>query len=477
MVTRYPTADFQANSPAKFTIQWRGKRGCKRFEVSTPTLIFLAIPLAALLVWYLVASFYFVFRDDMLAKLLSNQAEAQYSYEDRIASLRMHLDRVATKQLVSQDSFEDRVNELIARQSQLETRQAIVSALISDAQKQAPRSSVPAPKSQIPLGQLPVIHHGFMPTSPAPLVRPPSPVPSHLGGPFVSMPPLPPSKPLVSVPTSDISGLRLTSDSAAPNALAQDGLPKDGLPKFAGALIGGRFQWANTIDNGLKRIEQNQVVALATLENSTQVKINQMRSALSEIGLSTKRFSTHKFTNDDGVGGPLESISKLSQNDSFDRAVVRLIGSLKESVRASTVLQAIPLARPLSGEQIVSSNFGARSDPFLHNAAMHTGLDFKSPYGNPVFSASAGRVIGASSQGGYGNMVEIDHGYGITTRYAHLSSILVDVGDTVTKGEKVGLVGSTGRSTGPHLHYETRIDGEATDPMRFLQAATRLGIN
>ncbi len=467
MVARYPSADFNANSTARFTLQWRGKRGCKRLEVSTPTLVFLAFPLSALLVWYLVASFYFIFRDDMLAKLLSNQAETQYSYEDRIASLRTHLDRVATKQLVSQDSFEDRVNELIARQSQLETRQAIVSALISDAQKQVPRGSVPAQKPQIPAGQLPVIHHGFAPTTPAPFIRPPSPVPSNSGGPFVPMPPPSLAKQIIPPAGEDISGLRLMADSPA---------------KSAGSLTGVGFHWANQIDSGLTRIEQNQVAALASLEQATKSKINQLHYALSEIGLSAKRFSIHKTNSEDGTGGPHEplnkheQIGKLSPNDVFDRAVLRLIGSLKEAGRAATVMQSIPLARPLSGDQAISSNFGARSDPFLHSAAMHTGLDFKSPYGNPVHSSSAGRVIGAGHQGGYGNMVEIDHGYGITTRYAHLSSILVDVGDSVAKGEKLGLVGSTGRSTGPHLHYETRIDGEATDPMRFLQAATRLGI-
>ena len=239
MVVRYPSADFDANSTAKFTLQWRGKRGCKRLEVSTPTLVFLALPLGVLLVWYLVASFYFIFRDDMLAKLLSNQAETQYSYEDRIASLRTHLDRVATKQLVSQDSFEDRVNELIARQSQLETRQAIVSALISDAQKQVPRGSAPAQKSQIPAGQLPVIHHGFAPAMPAPFIRPPSPIPSNSGGPFIPMPPASPAKQIVAPIFGDISGLRLTPDSPV---------------KPIGSLIGVGFQWANQIDTDRKSV-------------------------------------------------------------------------------------------------------------------------------------------------------------------------------------------------------------------------------
>jgi murein DD-endopeptidase MepM/ murein hydrolase activator NlpD len=466
MVARYPSADFNANSKAKFSLQWRGKRGCKRFEISTSTVVFIALPVTALLIWYLVASFYFVFRDDMLAKLLSNQAETQYAYEDRIASLRAHLDRVATKQLVSQDSFEDRVNELIARQSQLETRQAIVSALISDAQKQVPRGSVVPPRQPLQTipnsGAPPIIKRGFNPPTIVPM-----PVPFGSGGPLVQMP-VPQQNAPITFPKApknnalgaDLSGLRLGGDNA---------------PKQAGFVTGVGFQWANQVDTGLTRIEQNQVASLAQLERSTETKINQMRGVLADIGLSAKRFALNKTTEEAHVGGPLELISK-NANDAFDRAVMRLVGSLKEAGRAATVLQSIPLARPLGGEHAISSNFGARSDPFLHTVAMHTGMDFKSPYGSPVYSASAGRVIGAGQQGGYGNMVEIDHGYGITTRYAHLSSISVDVGDAVAKGETVGLVGSTGRSTGPHLHYETRIDGEATDPMRFLQAASRLNV-
>ncbi len=104
---------------------------------------------------------------------------------------------------------------------------------------------------------------------------------------------------------------------------------------------------------------------------------------------------------------------------------------------------------------------------------MHSGIDFRAEQGSPVRSTAPGRVVGAEYSGGYGNMVEIDHGNGITTRYAHLSAILVSEGQQVAQGTVVGRVGSTGRSTGPHLHYETRIEGDAVDPQRFLRAGNR----
>jgi murein DD-endopeptidase MepM/ murein hydrolase activator NlpD len=108
---------------------------------------------------------------------------------------------------------------------------------------------------------------------------------------------------------------------------------------------------------------------------------------------------------------------------------------------------------------------------------MHTGIDFRAPSGSPIRATAAGRVVESGWVGGYGNMVEIDHGHGLTTRYAHMSSLGVDVGETVARGDIVGKVGSTGRSTGPHLHYETRLDGEPMDPMRFLRAAQKHGLH
>ena len=105
---------------------------------------------------------------------------------------------------------------------------------------------------------------------------------------------------------------------------------------------------------------------------------------------------------------------------------------------------------------------------------MHAGIDFRGPVGTPVRAAAAGRVITADVTGGYGNLVEVEHGQGIVTRYAHLSAFNVAPGQTVTPGTIVGLLGSTGRSTGPHLHYETRINGGPVDPMRFLMAGAQV---
>ena len=142
-----------------------------------------------------------------------------------------------------------------------------------------------------------------------------------------------------------------------------------------------------------------------------------------------------------------------------------------EAVRGE--VRKLPFDNPAPQSEITSS-FGNRLDPFLGRLALHAGIDFRLGVGSRVAAAAPGRVIVAGRNGGYGNMVEIDHGRGVTTRYAHLSTILVNVGDVVKEGDPIAKSGSTGRSTGPHLHYEIRLNGEAVDPMRFLNAGLKL---
>ena len=133
----------------------------------------------------------------------------------------------------------------------------------------------------------------------------------------------------------------------------------------------------------------------------------------------------------------------------------------------------IPVAMPVSGHPDVTSPFGARLDPFLGRPALHTGVDLRETYGSDIRATGAGRVVFAGVAGGYGNMVEVDHGSGLATRYAHMGEISVSEGQAVERGMVLGHVGATGRATGPHLHYEVRIDGEPVDPVRFIAAGER----
>lgn len=129
----------------------------------------------------------------------------------------------------------------------------------------------------------------------------------------------------------------------------------------------------------------------------------------------------------------------------------------------------VPNSRPVDAP--VGSGFGFRTDPITGRAALHTGLDFSADPGTPILAAAGGMVTSTDVHPQYGNLLEIDHGNGLTTRYAHTQRILVKVGDLVKRGQQVALVGNTGRSTGPHLHFEVLVDGSLQDPAKFLTAA------
>ncbi|HET9811538.1 MAG TPA: M23 family metallopeptidase [Sphingomicrobium sp.] len=167
------------------------------------------------------------------------------------------------------------------------------------------------------------------------------------------------------------------------------------------------------------------------------------------------------------VGGPFDSANA-------DPTFKQLFTSWKKLDTLASGAIAIPSEKPLKTAEF-TSGFGVRSDPFRHGAAMHPGIDLAAPHGTPVYATADGVVERAGwNSGGYGNLVEIDHGRGIETRYGHMSEILVEAGQHVTRGQQIGRVGSTGRSTGNHLHYEVRIDNSPVNPIPFMRSTDYL---
>ena len=154
----------------------------------------------------------------------------------------------------------------------------------------------------------------------------------------------------------------------------------------------------------------------------------------------------------------------------IDPRFARLGASLARMEALNRGLAGIPNVLPASF-QYISSGFGFRADPFTGSGAFHPGLDFKGPLGAPIYAAAKGRVSFVGQRSGYGNCVEVDHGNGLITRYAHMSGFTTVVGKQVTPGEQIGRIGSTGRSTGPHLHFEVRIHDRAVNPRPFLETA------
>ncbi|MDB5669911.1 MAG: family metallopeptidase [Alphaproteobacteria bacterium] len=177
-----------------------------------------------------------------------------------------------------------------------------------------------------------------------------------------------------------------------------------------------------------------------------------------------------------GIGGTFEAVQPGVAEDASFKA---LFLSWKKMDQADQSLAdqasiAIPSAEPVHGTSF-TSGFGVRTDPFRGRAAMHPGIDLAGPIGSPIYATADGTVDRAEwNSGGYGNLVEIDHGHGIQTRYGHLTRYIVAAGQKVKRGDLIAYMGSTGRSTGSHLHYEVRIDGQAVNPVPFLQSAAYL---
>jgi murein DD-endopeptidase MepM/ murein hydrolase activator NlpD len=197
-----------------------------------------------------------------------------------------------------------------------------------------------------------------------------------------------------------------------------------------------------------------------------------MRGAIADLGLNMAKLEAAAPRG--GMGGPYIPVKLSANADPFERQLYRLQLTRSQMDKLNRTMAQVPYRKPVVGTVEFSSGFGVRSDPFLGRPAMHAGLDFRGSTGDPIRATANGRVVAAAYAGGYGKMVEIDHGNGLSTRYGHMSVIQVKVGDSIKIGQVIGQVGSTGRSTGPHLHYETRIDGEAVDPQKFLRAGVRL---
>jgi murein DD-endopeptidase MepM/ murein hydrolase activator NlpD len=219
------------------------------------------------------------------------------------------------------------------------------------------------------------------------------------------------------------------------------------------------------LEAALDRVEHRQALAVSQMQDRYENRARQIRSALAQLGLKAEAPAS---------GGPFVPVKLASEDQTFGRALLRVNLARADANALSTTLLKVPLRKPVAGDIDETSPFGVRTDPFVHEAAMHTGIDFRGDTGDPIRATASGTVTIAGLSGGYGKMVEIDHGNGLVTRYGHLSEIDVEVGDTVRAGGIVGKLGSTGRSTGPHLHYEVRVKGEAVDPQKFLDAGERL---
>jgi murein DD-endopeptidase MepM/ murein hydrolase activator NlpD len=391
---------------------------------------------AAVVVGYLMATSYLVLRDDLIGATTARQARMQQAYEDRISALRAQVDRITSRQLLDQQLMETKVGELLDRQSKLTERHGRLGPILERAE-------------------------------------------TELGGLLPGSGPVPAGKP---DNRADITG------SIGPGSTAYS------LASFTGGSAGGKRAnpfalWSTrndpvtgegsadradrlfvSINQSLRSIEDEQLSHISTLAENASDSADAISDALEAAGLPVDG----DFSRDDlgrtDVGGPLIPVDPATI---FDSKVKELDEALDTLDQLNQEARRLPLANPAPGH-VVTSTFGVRTDPIIGAAALHSGMDFRAGIGMSARVTAPGIVTKAGWNGGYGRMVEVDHGRGFSTRYAHLSDILVSVGQRLDTGAVVGKTGNSGRSTGPHLHYEVRHNGEPTDPLKFIRVGKKL---
>ena len=261
---------------------------------------------------------------------------------------------------------------------------------------------------------------------------------------------------------------------SAEYALALD-LLSDELEATTASLDAAQAQADEARDEARRlAVERDSIVAhndaiLAQLEDAMTLSTEPLDKMFRSVGVNPDDLLSTVRQGYSGTGGPLETQSVSSHGDSAITAAearaTKVLITLNEVNSYRIAMNKVPLAMPLRSAFRYSSGFGPRW------GRMHSGIDMALPIGSPVYSTAEGVVIFAGWQRGYGNVIKIQHELGIETRYGHLSKIGVSQGQKVSRGTRIGDSGNTGRSTGPHLHYEVRVNGTAVDPMKFIKAA------
>ena len=430
------------------------------------TLIFLG--------WVAFATVNVIFKDRIITAKDHRFQEMQTAYENRLADLQISYDELNGALVGAEDKFKATADELQTKQKTISNflnRKAQVEAAVGPG-----HDAEPAPTQNPPA--MASAEDG--PASDSLDVQAPDEVPGNFGGDIdtgSSLPVMPgPAAP------------QPRTAKPAHASILDDVFAK--LRKMAAAVFTlpakNRISLSEAYAQhpGLHALA-DQTARVATMARSESLLMGKTQDALSgdvialrdivrQTGINPDQFQ-HKVSVSEGMGGPeipLDRIQVDGIHDAvFNAAYLHAGAILGQLSDLSFEMRHIPLTMPVSGAGIGrTSGFGPRLDPFTGHYSFHSGVDFAGPWGAPVRATAPGQVIYAGNRGGYGNMVEIDNGLGIHTRYGHLSTITVRVGMQVEKGAAIGRLGSTGRSTGPHVHYEIWYDDVVRNPSNFIEA-------
>ncbi|MEE4239233.1 MAG: peptidoglycan DD-metalloendopeptidase family protein [Anderseniella sp.] len=361
------------------------------------------------LFWVAYATVNVAFKDQILALKERDQYRARLEYEDRIGGLRATIDQLNRRLLLDQKAYLAKVDEVRAEHDRLVERHDQLAAFFQNNWLPAPRSGN-NPAGTGARGD------------------------QQKQGSLTALP---------------LASQAYRADFATREQVVQ---PLADLRRYM---------------SGMETREAGLLQDVVSYMESRNAEISAVYRGL---GVNASDVAASSSYVPEGVGGPYIAAASQMGSTLVASRVNALSQELETWERLKFHTSRLPLSRPMPPEHEMSSGFGLRKDPFKRRPAMHAGVDFRGPVGSPVKTPAPGVVSKAGWNGGYGKLVEVRHENGITTRYAHLSIILVRAGQKVKAGDIVGKLGNTGRSTGPHLHYETRVSGRAIDPLRFWKA-------
>jgi murein DD-endopeptidase MepM/ murein hydrolase activator NlpD len=426
--------------------------------------------------WVAFASVNVIFKDRIIAAKDHRYQQMQSTYENRVADLQLNYDELQGALVSAEDKFKSTADQLEAKQRTVarllgrkEMVDATLASLSGGARAALGNADIPASASSNAASDS--IGGG---SGPAPL--------------------------LSSAPTPSVGGDGDADDGGSSQLAPQPVAPQprtarptrasfldETVGKLAGALFrqtqqqppqasaavlrNPAFRILAAQTDRIQRLGGAETALLQGVDQQVSVRIADLEGLLRRVGMNPDTFER----TGEGVGGPLIPMKDLQIDGIADPAfTAAYAGASAHGLELDALfagLRHVPLTTPVHGAGFEeTSGFGARVDPFTRHVAFHSGIDFAGPWGASVAATAPGTVVFAGPRGGYGNMVEVDHGFGMRTRYGHLASILVKVGAKVSKGTSVGRLGSTGRSTGPHVHYEVWLADVVRDPSRFIEA-------
>lgn len=424
--------------------------------------------------WVAFASVNVIFKDHIIATKDHHFLQMQGAYENRVADLQLSYDELNNALVSAEDRFKSTADELEAKQQSvaklLSQKQIVDAALTTPGKAESPLRAVSAltRAASDSVGNdtsIPSAAIGAIPAT-APSTR------SSSGSGASQLTIMP--EPVEPQPTS----ARPAKASMLGGGLLQYALSlfdRERPQRIARPLNNPSVQRLDALTNRLASLSTTENLLLAGLDRSVSLRIADVKNVLGRVGVDPARAEKSGAA----MGGPLVPIEAVAiegvSDPAFTQAYQGTVAHTAELESLFTALRHVPLTTPVHGGQFeVTSGFGARVDPFTGRVAFHPGVDFAGPWGSAVTATAPGTVVYAGPHAGYGNLVEIDHGYGFHTRYGHLSSVLVRPGSRVEKGTPVGRLGSTGRSTGPHVHYEVWLAEKLRDPARYIATGRQM---